>query len=266
MANSNDYESVIQRVFADSYDGDSVAFEFSRADLLTAASELGISVSNIGDVTYAFRSRRELPSAIRATAPEGQEWIIRGAGRGQYRFELSSSAYFDPSPHLSETLIPDGTPALVRLYNQTDEQALLAIVRYNRMIDVFVKLSCFSIQSHLRTTLSNQSQIEIDKLYVGIDRRGAHFILPVEVKSASDKLGYIQIENMFAFCVERYPDLIARPLGAQFIDDDAIAMFEFERISIGVDIVVSQERHFRLAPSDEFDVDLLTEYRHRTDD
>ena len=169
MGVSTDYDSVIEHVFTKFYDEDSEAFEFSRADLSAAASELDIEVSNIGDVIYAFRSRRELPSSIRSTAPEGQEWIIRGAGRGRYRFELNRAAYFEPSPHLAETLIPDGTPALVRLYNQTDEQALLAIVRYNRMVDVFVKLSCFSIQSHLRTSLSNQSQIEIDELYVGID-------------------------------------------------------------------------------------------------
>lgn len=39
-----------------------------------------LSPRNLGDVLYTFRYRRALPEAISATAPDGKEWTIRGAG------------------------------------------------------------------------------------------------------------------------------------------------------------------------------------------
>ena len=63
--------------------------------------------------------------------------------------------------------IPDGTPEIIRGYALDDEQALLAIVRYNRLIDIFLSLTTYSLQNHLRTTVLNIGQIEIDELYIG---------------------------------------------------------------------------------------------------
>ncbi|WP_058868439.1 hypothetical protein [Chloracidobacterium thermophilum] len=41
-----------------------------------------------------------------------------------------------PDPNLTETKLPDATPGLVSRYALDDEQALLAKVRYNRLIDM----------------------------------------------------------------------------------------------------------------------------------
>jgi hypothetical protein len=60
-----------------------------------------------------------------------------------------------------------------------DEQALLARLRYNRMVDIFTGLTCYSLQSHLRTTLRDGSQVETDEIYIGLDKRGVHYVLPV---------------------------------------------------------------------------------------
>lgn len=190
MTTPTKYEQIIAHIFSERYDGGGAGFSFPRAAINDAADALDLArVSNVGDVIYTFRSRRQLPDSIRATAPAPKEWIIRTTASGQYRFELIANARFPVTPHLAETRIPDGTPALIQLYRQSDEQALLAIIRYNRLTDIFTRLSCFSVQSHLRTNLSGTGQVEIDELYVGIDRRGAHYVLPVEVKSASDALG-----------------------------------------------------------------------------
>ena len=53
----------------------------------------------------------------------------------------------------------------------SDEQALLAKVRYNRLIDVFLGLVAYSLQNHLRTTVTEMGQIEIDEIYVKLDAR-----------------------------------------------------------------------------------------------
>ena len=131
------------------------------------------------------------------------------------------------------TKVPDATPGIVARYALTDEQALLAKLRYNRLVDVFTGVTCYSIQNHLRTTVRSIGQIETDEIYVGVDRRGAHFILPVQAKGRADQIGVVQIEQDLALCDEQFPNLIARPIAAQFMDDDGIALFEFARDSDG---------------------------------
>ena len=60
---------------------------------------------------------------------------------------------------------PDSTPGVIS-YALSDEQSLLATVRYNRLIDVFTGLTCYSLQNHLRTSQtgleSNKSTARID--------------------------------------------------------------------------------------------------------
>ena len=261
------YERIITHIFEEHYEGASKGFEFSRSEINQAAQGLQMSqVKNVGDVIYTFRSRKTLPHAIRSKAPEGREWVIRTTATGHYRFDLITHASFEVNPQLAETSIPDSTPALIHLYKQSDEQALLAIVRYNRLIDVFTRLSCFSVQSHLRTSLTGSGQIEVDELYVGLDRKGAHYVIPVEVKSAKDVIGYIQVDNMFELCAQRFPHLNPRPLGAQFIDDDGIALFEFERLHDGVSIGIASERHYRLVPHHDLPDELIATYGRRLDD
>jgi len=40
-------------------------------------------------------------------------------------------------------------------------------VRYNRLIDIFLGLTTYSLQNHLRTQVKGMGQIEIDEIYVG---------------------------------------------------------------------------------------------------
>lgn len=82
--------------------------------------------------------------------------------------------------------IPDATPEIIRAYAMDDEQALLAILRYNRLIDTFLGLTTYSLQNHLRTTVKKIGQIEIDELYVGMDKRGCHYVIPVQAKGGKD--------------------------------------------------------------------------------
>jgi hypothetical protein len=63
--------------------------------------------------------------------------------------------------------VPDATPGIVAKYSLNDEQALLAKVRYNRLIDIFTGVTCYSLQNHLRTTVAELGQVETDEIYVG---------------------------------------------------------------------------------------------------
>jgi hypothetical protein len=258
------YSRIIEEIFNRHYRKGAKKVAFGREDIRTAAKEQGIDLpSNIGDVVYSFRYRAELPRSIRDKAPESMQWVIRPVGAAKYSFELTRVANITPAPMLAETKIPNATPGLIDTYALTDEQALLAKLRYNRLIDVFTGLTCYSLQSHLRTQVPNMGQVETDELYVGLDKRGSHYIIPVQAKGGNDKLGVVQIEQDVAMCAAKFHHLICKPIGAQFMDDDLIALFEFELSRKGV--AIASEKHYRLVPPEEVSAEDLATYKTRTD-
>lgn len=133
MSDEGLYSSLITKVFADRYVEGAEDIAFPRDALLDAADALGLPrPGNTGDILYAYRSRRPLPDAIRGTAPAGKEWVIASRGIGLYAFELQDEIRFEANEALIEIKIPDSTPELVLAHAQGDEQALLAVIRYNR--------------------------------------------------------------------------------------------------------------------------------------
>lgn len=203
-----------------------------------------------------------MPDAIARKAPAGQSWVIVGKGQAKYAFELKQVSKVQPDRMLPVTKAPDATPGIVARYALSDEQALLAKLRYNRLVDVFTGVTCYSIQNHLRTTVRSIGQIETDEIYVGMDKRGAHYILPVQAKGKLDQIGVVQIEQDLALCAEKFPELVARPIAAQFMDEDSIALFEFGRDTEGA-VVKLAERHYRLVPESEMSIEDLQLYRNR---
>jgi hypothetical protein len=258
----NRYSQLIEKVFEKYYVKGASEVPFKREDLIETAKELGIRLpKNLGDVIYSFRYRAELPDSIQKCASEGLEWIIRPIGQAKYKFALASSPRITPNPMLSETKIPDSTPGIIAKYALNDEQALLAKLRYNRMIDIFTGITCYSLQNHLRTTVKEMGQIETDELYVGLDRKGIQYVFPVQAKGGSDQLNIVQIEQDFAMCTEKFPILICIPIAAQFIAENLIALFSFEEGEKGISI--SSEKHYRLVPYEELTEEELLSYRNR---
>ena len=224
---------------------------------------MGIDLpKNLGDLVYSFRYRTELPPSILARAPAGEAWIIRPAGRSKYRFVLVADVPLTPNPNLAVTKVPDATPGIIAKYAFNDEQAVLARVRYNRLIDIFLGIACYSLQSHLRTAVAGMGQVETDEMYVGVDKRGSHYVIPVQAKGGSDKLSRVQIEQDIALCGEKLPSLICRPVGAQFMKEDLIALFEFEQQA--ADIRVASEKHYLLVPPDAVTDEDLAAYGQRS--
>lgn len=190
-------------------------------------------------------------------------WVIRLDGRGSYIFSLTAMANIKPNEQLVQTKILDSTPGLIEKYAMSDEQALLAMIRYNRLVDIFTGITCYSLQNHLRTSVSGIGQAETDEIYVGVDNKGVHYILPVQAKGGSDKLGIVQVEQDLAVCKDKFPDLVPRPIAAQFMSNNIIALFEFESSENGGEIGILEERHYKLVdPENISDVE-LTKYRSR---
>lgn len=258
----NRYLKIIEKIFERNYTEGASEISFTREELAHVATEMGIQLpKNLGDIVYSFRYRTELPESICSLAPEGLEWVIRPIGQARYKFALAAIPRIHPNQLLAETKILDATPGIITKYALSDEQALLAKLRYNRLIDIFTSVTCYSLQNHLRTTVPGMGQVETDELYVGVDQRGAQYAFPVQAKGGTDRLGIVQIEQDFSMCAVKFPALICRPIAAQFMGDNLIALFAFEEGENG--IAVSAEKHYRLVPPEEMTSEDLLAYRKR---
>jgi hypothetical protein len=258
-ADGSRYARLLVHIFEARYTDGATSLEFTRDDIISAASDLGMELPrNLGDVVYSFRYRVELPDSIREKAPAGLHWVIRPAGRGRYRIEAVAEARIVPNEMIRATKIPDATPNIISMYSLSDEQALLAKLRYNRLLDIFTGVTCYSLQSHLRTTVTGMGQVETDEIYIGVDHRGAQYAFPVQAKGGRDVLSIVQIEQDFGMCADKFPELICHGIAAQFMEDDVIALFEFEDSDEGIALI--DEKHYRLVPGDELDAEDLRRY------
>lgn len=224
-----EYDRIIVRAFEELHTARKSAEQlpFTKSDIERAIRELGLSIKNVPDIVYTYRSGRStLPEAILAHG----NWAIVGSGKGKYLFvRLSRSPYVDIPGDIEATAVLDATPQIVLKYQGPDEQGLLARVRYNRLVDIFTSLTTYHLQGHFRTTVSDIGQVEIDDLYIGIDTDGRAFVLPIEAKGESpkDRLGVVQITQMVKFARESFPDLAIRPLGLKVLPDGSYLFLEF---------------------------------------
>ena len=73
-----------------------------------------------------------------------------------------------------------------------------------------------------------------------------------------DKVGVVQIEQDVEMCTVKFPRLVCRAIAAQYMDENLIALFEFEQTNEG--IKVSSEKHYRLVKPDELTTEELKSY------
>jgi hypothetical protein len=262
MSRERIYASIIEAIFLSKFRPGMRQVDFAREDIVRFGTKLKVSLpKNLGDLVYSFRYRAALPDAIQSAAPQGQVWIIRPGGRAKYRFVLVADNPIVPNENMATTKVPDATPGIVAKYAFNDEQALLAKLRYNRLVDVFTGVTSYSLQNHLRTTVAEMGQVETDEIYVGVDRKGVQYVFPVQAKAGADRLSIVQIEQDLAVCRHRFPALICRPIGAKFMQDEVIALFEFEEGEEGV--TIAGEKHYKLVPPEEVTEADLARYRRR---
>jgi hypothetical protein len=257
---SNRNSQVIEKVFFDNYREGANEVHFTREEMEQAPGLLGIKpLDNIGDTIYTFRYRAQLPESITKLATYGKTWVLLPDGDGKYVFRLWSNAIIEPTKSRLQIKIPDSTPGMIRRYAMSDEQALLAILRYNRLLDIFLGITCFHLQSHLRTKLVGVGQIEVDDLFVGVDTRGAHYMITVQAKGGTDKLGTVQFWQDNQFVEQRYKDVVGKHVGAAFLhDQDAVALFDI--VPSKGEMVVANETHYKLVSPSELTSDELNQY------
>lgn len=258
----NRYAVIIEKIFFSKYKHGMREVPFEREEMETYAAKLKVRLpKNLGDLVYSFRYRVLLPESITSLAAQQEIWVIRPTGRSRYCFALVKNIPILPNEHMAVTKVPDATPGLVAKYAFNDEQALLAKLRYNRLVDIFTGVTCYSLQNHLRTTVPDMGQVETDEIYVGVDKKGAHYAFPIQAKGGKDKLNIVQIEQDFAVCATKFPLLVCRPIAAQFMDGGVIALFEFESGRDGA--TITSEKHYQLVPPKEVTDTDLQNYRER---
>ena len=264
MANNKKgmYNEVIKEIFSNHYKEGIEYFEFTREEISEVCKKLNLNPpKNPGDVLYSYRFRRSLPKEILDTAPSGLEWIIESVGKGKHRFILSTRNRITPNHNLVVIKVPEATPEIITRYSSGDEQSLLTKIRYNRLIDIFLQITAYSLQNHLRTTVKDIGQVEIDEIYVGINNNGSHFIVPIQAKVGNDQLSVIQTKQDIAYCDEMFPDLICRSISAQFMDNNLIALFELTLEEGNIKVV--QEKHYRIVPSKDISEEDIRTYISR---
>lgn len=227
QASLSDYDQVISEVFRKHYLGRHERLEFDKDELVAACETHGLTVRNIPDVIYTYRVRRDLPSEVR----DAGHWAIEPAGRGHYAFRpMRNPPRFDLRlADISAVEIPNAIPEVVEPLLRADEQSLLTRVLYNRLVDIFSGLACFHIQNHYRAFVRDFGEVEVDALYVGVDRQGRLFVVPAEAKSVSetDMIGRVQVSQMVKLVKQDFPHLMPRILAIKALADDTIGFIEF---------------------------------------
>lgn len=244
------YDRVIIEMFRRVYKSNIDLLPFAKDKLVQVCQELDIVINNVPDIPYHYRTgRSDLPDEILNTG----NWVIEGAGKGKYAFiRLKRAPYIHVPDDLYVTEIPEATPDIVLKYGGMDEQAMLTRIRYNRLVDTFLSLTAYHLQGHVRSSVQDIGQVEVDDLYVGVDTAGEWYVIPIEAKSVGPKerLGVIQIRQMTLFARQHYGDLTLRPIGIKPLDDGSYVFLEFDDETELEAISVKRYARYKLARDD----------------
>lgn len=222
---SSAYDLVIEAVFFKQWRKGLAEVPFSKDDLMDAAKMLGLRIKNPSDILYTYRSRKQLPSRL---LQEGH-WVISARGAGSYAFvRVDREPIIEIPSQLKAYPVPYAVPEIVAANIAADEQGVLTIVRYNRLLDIFTELACFHIQSHMRTQVPGHGQVEVDDLYLGLDKDGRGFVVPIEAKASAGTLGLDKAVNLSLFARFKYPKLVCRPVAVVRETLTTFALVEFE--------------------------------------
>ncbi len=236
-ANSSEYEIALiatwRAALASSKSQDDVPF--SKEDLVAHGDEIrkrgltprAVAVKNVPDIIYTFRARADLPSEILAYG----DYAIVGRGKGRYAFyRIGRPNRVSPPATRNTVLVSDVIPAWARRFMSDDEQGMLTVIASNGLVAQHLGLKrAFRLQSHLRCSVANYGQVEIDELYVGENDAGNHVVVAVEAKDRSDhdRLNISQLYGCAQALLERYPGLQLKLLGVKPVGAGAVAMCEF---------------------------------------
>ncbi len=170
-------------------------------------------VANVPDIKYTYDARREFPAEVEQCGPI--TWLQRG--KGMYRMRRTRRKNLIDFAQLPEPVLEiaiDQTTPFISALLGNDEQALFTRVRNIDLLSTVLGFKAWPIQGHHRTSVS-YGQIEIDEVQAGIDRDGAHTIVPISGKGGQDKLSWSQALNLNTYALEKppMPGLKVRSIG-----------------------------------------------------
>jgi hypothetical protein len=254
------YVPVILKLFRDRWRPGASTVVFSLDDVRTAVEAVraesqnpdSISSRNPADVVYRMRSRTKLPAEI---LDKGFH-VLRAVGRGRYQFEKASSGTIEvPVKELIPTI--DHTPMPVRrllpaTMAEMDEQALLSVVSYCRLLDHFTGMTVYRLRSHVRKSVPGIGQAELDAIDVGIaaSENDLPVVFPTEAKAVSDELNRVQIFNMIEYARYYYPGLTVRPLAVKVDYQSAVHLMEFNLAARPSDLRIIRSASYAINTSD----------------
>lgn len=241
------YDKIISSLFEKKHSDEENKEElkFTKDEIIETAQSLGITLRNPPDVVYTYRCRRSLPDDILSTGG----WILIPKGKGRFAFRKTNrNPFIEIQEGLAQIEILNAVPEIVEKYATNDEQGLLSLMRYNRLIDIFTNITCFHLQSHIRTTIVHEGQVEIDDLYVGIDDEGNEYIIPTEAKSPDkrDKIGWFQVANLVKYANQYFPNLICRPIAVKPYEHNIVCLMEFDANSDYEKIAIKNIKTYKL--------------------
>lgn len=247
------YVPVLTLIFKRRYRRGLEEIDFSLDDIRAALVELKLKRGrNPADVVYRMRSRTVLPEVIRTAGFH----ILRAVGRGRYRFERAPGTVIDvPRSEITEAL--DLTPLPVRrllpkTLSRIDEQGLLSMVGYCKLLDHFTGLTVYRLRSHVRKSVTGVGQAELDEVDVGVALRDDEIpvVIPIEAKAADEPVNRVQIIYQIAYSKQYFPGHEVRPVCLKIDYDNLIHLIEFNVAESAAKLRVLRSASYRLKLSE----------------
>lgn len=247
------YGPILLQIFNARWRQGAATVLFTLDDVRNAAETLKLEVRNPADLIYRMRSRTVLPKEIL----DKGFFILRAIGRGQYQFEKGSSTIFQPLDSVPVEAM-DLTPLpvrrlLPRTMAEMDEQAVLTIASYCKLLDHFTGLTIYRLRSHVRKSVPGVGQAELDAIDVGVGLRDDELpiVFPIEAKAATDALNRVQIFNMVRYSLHYFPAMEVRPLAIKVDGDSILHVMEFNVPRKAADLKIVRSASYILALSEQ---------------
>jgi hypothetical protein len=246
------YVPILREIVRRKYTPGTQRIEFTKQEVEDVAARLGLKLGNAADVIYRMRSRTRLPDDILDLGFT----ILRGVGRGRYVLEVGGEALV----HLPEHNVfehNDQTPLPVRRLlpenlAELDEQGLLTIVSYCKLLDHFTGLTVYRLRSHVRKSVPGVGQAELDEIDVGIALRDddTPVVFPIEAKAADEVINRVQIASAVAYCETYFVGHEIRPIVVKLTYDGVLHFLEFRATTSlpGLRILSSHGYRLNLSP------------------
>lgn len=246
------YVPILREIVRRKFTPGTQRIEFTKQDVEDVAADLGLKLGNAADVIYRLRSRTRLPDDILDLGFT----ILRGVGRGQYALEVGGEALV----HLPEHDVydhNDQTPLPVRRLlpedlSKLDEQGLLTMVGYCKLLDHFTGLTIYRLRSHVRKSVPGIGQAELDEIDVGVAMRDddVPVVFPIEAKAADEVINRVQVATAVAYCETYFVGHEIRPIVVKLTYDGVLHFLEFRATTSlsGLRIINSHGYRLNLSP------------------